>query len=101
MDWWSGRALGQRRRVSILPLLGLGFYLLTSVIATSKSKLSAVVFTGLMTMLVLWNGLTMLRFYQGKLPFNPPDRVSYESGEIYGHYDYGRRFRDIIDGNRP
>jgi hypothetical protein len=52
-------------------------------------------------MLIAWNCLTIVRYQQGRLPFNPADKNWYASRQTYGHFDYGQRFSDILLGRRP
>ncbi|NJN82137.1 MAG: hypothetical protein HC802_07580 [Caldilineaceae bacterium] len=96
-DWWAGGAFGQRRLVSILPLLSVGLCHLIWVALQSRRIVRTSV-VGLICLLVLWNGLTMLRFRQGSLPFNPADPAWYRSGRPYDPFDYARRFQDILLG---
>jgi hypothetical protein len=45
-----------------------------------------------------WNLLSLERLHEGALPYNPIDPDFYPSGEVYGHYDIGRRTTDILFG---
>lgn len=56
---------------------------------------------GLLVVLISLNGLTLLRYYQKKLPFDPANPVWYASGRVYGHFDFVRRFGDLLGGRNP
>jgi hypothetical protein len=100
VDWWSGGAFGQRRLVSVLPILALGLSQVTEA-ALRRSRTLALALAAVVSLLIAWNMLTLTRYYQGRLPFNPPVPASYLSGVPYGHFDYGRRFSDILFGRSP
>jgi hypothetical protein len=95
-DWWAGGAFGQRRLVSILPLLAIGLHEVTG--RVTQRAVAGPTCAGIAGVLIAWNVLTLVRYYQGRLPFNPPLPASYSSGVPYGHYEYGRRFKDILFG---
>ncbi len=103
-DWWSGGSFGQRRLVAILPLMLLGFHYIMVWAAGHKDKKKKIPIFGLsclLVFLVFLNLLTMARYHQRKLPYNPPDPNWYASKKQYSHYDYFRRFRDIFTGRKP
>lgn len=100
IDWWAGGSFGQRRLVSIYPLWGIGllhiFHLSKNWRAPARWALN-----GLIVVLIAWNCLTLWRYQQGLLPFNPSDPNWYVSHQPYGHYDYAHRFADILLGRKP
>jgi predicted secreted protein len=100
IDWWSGGAFGQRRLVSIYPFLGVGLLHLYH-LAGSWRAWGRWALAGLVVVLIAWNILTLWRYQQGLLPFNPADPRWYESRQVYGHFEYDRRFTDILLGRPP
>lgn len=100
IEWWSGGSFGQRRLVSIYPFLGIGLLHIFR-LAGSWRAWARWMLTGLIVVLLAWNCLTLLRYQQNRLPFNPADPYWYASRQAYGHFDYTRRFTDILLGRRP
>jgi hypothetical protein len=98
VDWYAGGAFGQRRLISLIPLLALG---LGSLLDEARSRFAPLrrdaVFAAL-GVVTAWNLLSLERLHEGALPYNPIDPDFYPSGEVYGHYDIGRRTTDILFG---
>jgi hypothetical protein len=100
IDWWAGGSFGQRRLVSIYPFIGIGLMHIYR-LAGNWRAWARWALVGLMVVLIAWNCLTLWRYQQGLLPFNPSDPNWYVSHQPYGHYDYARRFADILLGRKP
>lgn len=100
LDWWSGGAFGQRRLVSLAPLLCVGMLQIYEGARAAPGWRRALL-VALVALLVALNLLTLLRFHQGALPFNPADPSNYLSRQVYGHYDYARRLGDLLTGHKP
>jgi hypothetical protein len=99
-DWWSGGGFGQRRLVSVLPILALGLYQTFDAVVR-RGRAATLALAAIVSLLILWNALTLTRYYQGRMPFNPADSALYVSGIRYERYDYARRFSDILLGTEP
>jgi hypothetical protein len=99
-DWWAGGAFGQRRIVSLLPLLALGLLRLQRLVWSEGSQLQRRLLAGSLALLVGWNGLSLVRLLDGSLPYNPAHRLWYWDRDVYGHYEWGRRFSDIAFGKQ-
>ena len=100
IDWWAGGSFGQRRLISIYPFLGIGLLHIYR-LAGSWRGWARGSLVGLVALLIAWNCLTMLRHHQGRLPFNPSDPNWYASQQTYEHFDYARRFSDVLLGRQP
>ena len=100
-DWWGGGSFGQRRLVSILPLLSIGLYHVCQVWLARPQQIVRGALASLLVAMILYNGLTLVRYYEEKLPFNPEDTWWYESKVLYEHFDYPRRFGDLLLGRYP
>jgi hypothetical protein len=100
IDWWSGGAFGQRRLVSIYPFLGVGLLHIFS-LAGNWRLWRRWALAALIVVLIAWNILTLVRYQQARLPFNPADPNWYASRQTYEHYEYARRFGDILLGRKP
>lgn len=97
LDWWSGGSYGQRRLISVLPLLCVGLQQICG-----KGLEERTWKTSIVAMMVAWNLLTVTRYYQGKVPLNPADPWWYFHSKVpYGHFDYARRFSDVLFGTTP
>jgi hypothetical protein len=99
-DWWAGGAFGQRRVISLLPILALGLLSLERLVRAQGAQLQRHLLAGALLLLIGWNGLSLIRLYDGSLPYNPAHRVWYWDHEVYGHYEWGRRSRDILFGKQ-
>ncbi|WP_129633418.1 hypothetical protein [Candidatus Oscillochloris fontis] len=99
-DWWAGGAFGQRRLVSLAPLICVGILQLFEEMRLVHPWIH-LGFRVVMVLLIALNLLTLLRYHQGALPFNPSDPSNYLSRQVYDHYDYGRRFTDLLTGQKP
>ena len=101
-DWWAGGSFGQRRLISTLPLIGLGLYHLVAVsLEVKRKRVIALAVGGLLVFLISLNSLTLLRYYQRKLPYDPANPEWYASGHVYGYFDYVDRFSDLLSGRKP
>jgi hypothetical protein len=99
-DWWSGGSFGQRRFVSLLPMLSVGLLVLWRAAAGSSPALRRTL-VGACALLTLWNGLSLVRLHDGSLPYNPADPSWYGERDPWDHYDFGRRFHEILVGVEP
>ena len=101
VDWWSGGAFGQRRLVSLVPIMAFGLNLFLSR-ALEQHKYCRSVFAVAVLVFSMLNGLTLLRYQQGLVPYNPVDPSYYQgTHKPYGHFEYARRFKDIWFGSPP
>ena len=97
-DWWAGGAFGQRRVVSLLPLLALGLLALQRLAWVGGAGPRGFLLAGSLVLLIGWNGLSLVRLYDGSIPYNPAHRMWYRDHPVYGHYEWDRRFSDILLG---
>ena len=101
VDWWSGGAFGQRRLVSLVPIMALGLSLFFSRFLKPYIHLKQV-FAGVVLICAMLNILTLLRYQQGLVPYNPVDPGYYPGTHTpYGHFEYERRFKDLWFGTSP
>ncbi|MFQ5416383.1 MAG: hypothetical protein ACE5FL_04945 [Myxococcota bacterium] len=100
VDWWSGGAFGQRRLISMIPLLALGLASLLDEARTRFAPFRRDAVFAVLGVVTAWNILSLERLHEGALPYNPIDPDFYPSGEIYEHYDVGRRTADILFGRK-
>jgi hypothetical protein len=98
MDWWAGGAFGQRRLVSVLPLLMLGLWALADRIEHHWAESGQRWLVLGMTLLVIWNLLSLVQLRRGVLPYNPADPAAYAEGVPWHHYDHLSRARLILLG---
>jgi len=98
MDWWAGGAFGQRRVISLLPLLAVGLYALFQRLSGEGMRHSRLAVVFVVILLAAWNGLGLVRLYDGSIPYNPSDRSWYANDRVYDRYDWRRRFGDTLFG---
>jgi hypothetical protein len=98
MDWWAGGSFGQRRMISVLPLLALGLWAAIEWLwqrwPRESQRWGIVALVGLL----LWNLLSLTQLRRGVLPYNPVDPVAYANEEPWRLYDHARRIRLIALG---
>jgi len=99
-DWWAGGAFGQRRLVSVLPLMALGLCAVTQRIELRWPERGRRWVASAFALLSIWNLLALVQLRRGVLPYNPADPASYAEGVPWGHYDHARRAGSIVFG-RP
>jgi hypothetical protein len=100
-DWWAGGGFGQRRLVSVLPLMAVGLCHLLNLVRESRSWAPLVAACCLAALLVAWNGLLLIRGHQGAVPLNPADPQQYASATPFDRFDYRRFLHHVVSGERP